>query len=54
MLTLPEILVTSGEYKSNTTVLHGLVSKSQDKIITSSIEHDAILNFIKIRKNGIE
>ena len=51
-----EILITSGGTESNTTVLNGLVSKSsQGKIITSSIEHDAILEPCKkLEKNGIE
>jgi len=49
-----EILITSGGTESNTTVLHGLVSKlSRGKIITSSIEHDAVLEPCKrLEKNG--
>lgn len=51
-----EILITSGGTESNTTILHGLISKSpKGKIITSSIEHDAILEPCKkFEKNGVE
>ena len=39
-----EILITSGGTESNNTVMEGLPGKSNgDKIITSAIEHDAIL-----------
>ncbi len=49
-----EILITSGGTESNTTALHGLVSKSpKGKVITSSIEHDAILEPCKkLRESG--
>lgn len=51
-----EILITSGGTESNTTVLHGLASKSsKGKIITSLIEHDAILEPCKkLEKNSVE
>ncbi|MCE2614797.1 MAG: cysteine desulfurase [Nitrosopumilus sp. (ex Thoosa mismalolli)] len=51
-----EILITSGGTESNNTVLHGLISKSsKGKIITSSIEHDAILEpCTKLEKTGVE
>lgn len=39
-----EILLTSGGTESNNTAIHGMVSQNKGKhIITSSIEHDAIL-----------
>jgi cysteine desulfurase len=39
-----EILITSGGTESNNTALYGITHRSKDKhIITSSIEHDAIL-----------
>ncbi len=38
-----EILITSGGTESNNTVLNGIQLKNNSKIITSSIEHDAIL-----------
>ena len=49
-----EILLTSGGTESNTTALHGLASRlPKGKIITSSIEHDAILEPCKkLEKDG--
>lgn len=55
-----EIIITSGGTESNTTALHGLTSKPSQgkiisKIITSSIEHDAILEPCKkLQENGID
>ncbi|MEX0862140.1 cysteine desulfurase family protein [Nitrosopumilus sp.] len=49
-----EILITSGGTESNNTVLNGIKIKNNSKIITSSIEHDAILEPCKkLSKNGI-
>ena len=50
-----EILITSGGTESNNTVLRGiLVSGKPGQIITSSIEHDAILEPCKgLEKNGV-
>ena len=49
-----EILITSGGTESNNTVLNGVKLKNNSKIITSSIEHDAILEPCKkLSENGI-
>ena len=49
-----EILITSGGTESNNTVLNGIHMKNRSKIITSSIEHDAILEPCrKLTQNGI-
>jgi len=49
-----EILLTSGGTESNNTALYGIVSQKNEKhIITSSIEHDAILEPYKhLEKEG--
>src|SRR5574340_1518666 len=49
-----EILITSGGTESNNTAIYGTVSQSKGKhIITSSIEHDAILEPCKrLEKQG--
>ena len=49
-----EILITSGGTESNNTAIYGTVSQSKGKhIITSSIEHDAILEPCKhLKKEG--
>ena len=51
-----EILITSGGTESNNTVLRGIPMKNiQSNIITSSIEHDAILEPCKkLSQNGLE
>jgi len=51
-----EILFTSGGTESNNTVLYGIAKKNQEsRIITSSIEHDAILEPCKkLEKEGFE
>jgi cysteine desulfurase len=51
-----EILITSGGTESNNTVLRGISMKNtQSNIITSSIEHDAILEPCKkLSQNGLE
>ncbi len=51
-----EILITSGGTESNNTVLRGIVvNDTSNKIITSSIEHDAILEPCKkLSQNGLE
>ena len=50
-----EILITSGGTESNNTVLSGIAMKNtSNKIITSSIEHDAILEPCKkLTQNGM-
>jgi cysteine desulfurase len=50
-----EILITSGGTESNNTVLRGIsLNGSSNQIITSSIEHDAILEPCKhLAKNGL-
>lgn len=49
-----EILITSGGTESNNTVLNGIKLKNNSKIITSSIEHDAILEPCKkLSENGV-
>src|SRR5579872_2941855 len=49
-----EILITSGGTESNNTAIHGIVSQNKGRhIITSSIEHDAILEPCKsLEKQG--
>ena len=49
-----EILITSGGTESNNTAIYGIASQSKGRhIITSSIEHDAILEPCKrLEKNG--
>lgn len=48
-----EILVTSGGTESNNTAIYGVTSKSKGRhIITSSIEHDAILEPCKRLENA--
>ena len=51
-----EILITSGGTESNNTVLKGITMKNiSNKIVTSSIEHDAILEPCKkLSQNGLE
>ena len=51
-----EILITSGGTESNNTALRGIAMKNpSSKIITSSIEHDAILEPCKkLSENGFE
>ena len=51
-----EILITSGGTESNNTALRGIImNNSSNKIITSSIEHDAILEPCKkLSQNGLE
>ena len=51
-----EILITSGGTESNNTALNGItMKKSSSHIITSSIEHDAILEPCKkLSKNGFD
>ena len=51
-----EILITSGGTESNNTVLQGIATKSSSsQIITSSVEHDAILEPCrKLSDNGFE
>jgi len=49
-----EILITSGGTESNNTVLNGIKLKNNSKIITSSIEHDAILEPCKkLSEHGV-
>ncbi len=49
-----EILITSGGTESNNTAIHGIISQNKGRhIITSSIEHDAILEPCKsLEKQG--
>lgn len=48
-----EILITSGGTESNTTAIQGVSKQPHCQIITSSIEHDAILEPCKkLEKNG--
>jgi cysteine desulfurase len=51
-----EILITSGGTESNNTVLRGILKKNiSSNIVTSSIEHDAILEPCKkLSQNGLE
>ena len=51
-----EILITSGGTESNNTALRGIVMKNpSSQIITSSIEHDAILEPCKkLEENGFD
>lgn len=51
-----EILITSGGTESNNTVLRGILRKNiSSNIVTSSIEHDAILEPCKkLSQNGLE
>ena len=50
-----EIFFTSGGTESNNTILNGFTNSSSQQIITSSIEHDAILEPCKrLSQNGIE
>jgi len=50
-----EILITSGGTESNNMVLKGIKIKNNSKIITSSIEHDAILEPCKkLSKSGVD
>lgn len=51
-----EILLTSGGTESNNTVLHGMIHKNKgNHVITSSIEHDAILEPCKrLEKEGFQ
>ena len=49
-----EILITSGGTESNNTVLRGIPVSERSQIITSSIEHDAILEPCKqLEKTGL-
>jgi cysteine desulfurase len=49
-----EILITSGGTESNNTVLRGISTGGKSQIITSSIEHDAILEPCKkLSKTGL-
>ncbi len=51
-----EILITSGGTESNNTAIHGIVNgNKRKKIITSSIEHEAVLEPCKrLEKDGFE
>jgi len=50
-----EIFITSGGTESNNTVLKGIKLKNNSQIITSSIEHDAILEPCKkLSENGVD
>jgi cysteine desulfurase len=50
-----EILFTSGGTESNNTILYGITSGRTNHIITSTIEHEAILEPCKhLEKNGVK